>query len=68
MFNHEIPVLRGTLREEVEVEVHLVPDFSRGSLEVRIWWENPMGTSVTYPLRDFPGVYFSTFSKIWWEG
>ena len=54
--NHDIPVPNVPLREEVEV--HLIPDVERGALEVRIWWENRMVQSVTYPLREFPRVQF----------
>jgi len=55
LFNHEIPVSHVPLREEVEV--HLVPDVERGALEIRIWWENQMAHSVTYPLKEFPGIH-----------
>jgi hypothetical protein len=41
-----------------EVEIHLVPDTERESLEVRIWWNNQMVQSVTYPLKEFPRVHF----------
>ena len=54
--NHEIVVPNVPLREEVEV--HLVPDLAREALEVRIWWENQMVQSVTYPLKEFPRVQF----------
>ena len=54
--NHDIPVPNVPLREEVEV--HLIPDVARGALEVRIWWENRMVHSVTYPLKEFPRVQF----------
>ncbi len=54
--NHEIVVPNVPLREEVNV--HLVPDVERGALEVRIWWDNRMVQSVTYPLKEFPGVQF----------
>jgi hypothetical protein len=56
LFNHEIAVPNVPLREEVEV--HLVPDIERDALEVRIWWENRMVQSITYPLKDFPRVHF----------
>jgi hypothetical protein len=56
LFNHEIVVPNVPLREEVEV--HLVPDIQRDALELRIWWENQMVQSVTYPLREFPRVQF----------
>jgi len=54
--NHEIAVPNVPLREEVEV--HLIPDVERGALEMRIWWENRMAHSVTYPLKEFPRVQF----------
>jgi len=54
--NHEIVVPNVPLREEVEV--HLIPDVERGALEMRIWWENRMVQSVTYPLKEFPRVQF----------
>jgi len=54
--NHEIVVPNVPLREEVEV--HLIPDVERSALEVRIWWENRMVQSVTYPLKEFPTVQF----------
>ena len=54
--NHDIVVPNVPLREEVEV--HLIPDVERGALEVRIWWENRMVQSVTYPLKEFPRVQF----------
>ncbi len=54
--NHEIVVPNVPLREEVNV--HLVPDVERGALEVRIWWDNRMVQSVTYPLKEFPSVQF----------
>ena len=47
--NHEIVVPNVPLREEVEV--HLIPDVERGTLEVKIWWENRMVQSVAYPLK-----------------
>jgi len=56
LFNHEIPAPHVPLREEVEV--HLVPDVVRETLEIRIWWGNQMVQSVTYPLKEFPRVQF----------
>lgn len=56
LFNHEIVVPNAPLREEVEV--HLIPDVIREAIEVRIWWENRMVHSATYPLKDFPRVHF----------
>ncbi|MFC1972452.1 hypothetical protein ACFLVE_03500 [Chloroflexota bacterium] len=54
--NHAIPVPHVPLRDEVEA--HLIPDVARGALEVRIWHDNRMVQSVTYPLKEFPGVHF----------
>ena len=56
LFNHEIAVTKVPLREEVEV--HLVPDTAREALEVRIWWNNQVVHSVTYPLKEFARVHF----------
>jgi len=56
LFNHEIVVPNVSLREEVEV--HLIPDTSRGALEVRIWWDSRMVKSVTYALKEFSSVQF----------
>ena len=56
VFNHEIVVPNVPLREDVEV--HLTPDIQRDALEVRIWWDNRMVQSLTYPLKEFPRVHF----------
>jgi hypothetical protein len=54
LFNHEIVAPNVPLREDVEV--HLIPDIQREAFEVRIWWDNRMVQSVTYPLKEFPRV------------
>jgi len=56
LFNHEIPVPHVPLREDVEVL--LIPDIQRDAFEVRIWWDNRMVQSLTYPLKEFPRVHF----------
>ena len=56
LFNHEIVAPNVPLREDVEV--HLIPDIQREAFEVRIWWDNRMVQSVTYPLKEFPRVQF----------
>lgn len=56
VFNHDIPVPYVPLREEVEV--HLIPNVERDALEVRVWHDNRMVQSVTYPLKEFPRVHF----------
>ena len=54
--NHEIVVPNVPLREEVSV--HLIPDIQREAFEVRMWWDNRMVQTVTYPLKQFPKVQF----------
>ena len=54
--NDDIPVPNVPLREEVDVHL-IIPDVERAALEVRIWWENRMVNSVTYPLKEFPTVH-----------
>lgn len=56
LFNHTIAVPHVPLREKVEV--HMIPDPSRGVIAIRIWWENRMKHSVEYPLTEFPRVHF----------
>ena len=56
LFNHEIVAPNVPLREDVEV--HLIPDIQREAFEVRIWWDNRLVQSVTYPLKEFPRVQF----------
>ncbi len=56
LFKHEIELHNVPLREEVEV--HLVPDAVKGLLNVRIWWQNRMVHSITYPSSEFPAVHF----------
>jgi len=56
VFNHEIVVPNVPLREHVEV--HMIPDIQREAFEVRIWWDNRLVQSVTYPLKEFPRVQF----------
>ncbi len=56
LLHHEIEVPNVPLREQVEL--HLVPDLTRQALEVRIWWDNHLVHSVTYPLTEFSRVHF----------
>jgi hypothetical protein len=51
LFNHLIEVPKVPVREEVEV--HLVPDTIKEAMDIRIWWNNALVHTVTYPLRDF---------------
>jgi len=56
LFNHDIVVPNVPLREEVEL--HLTPNISHNSLEIRIWWESRLVHTLTYPLSEFPRVHF----------
>ena len=51
LFNHEMEVPNVPLREYVEI--HLVPDITRDVMDIRIWWNNRMVHSVSYPLKEF---------------
>ena len=55
LFKHDIEVPNVPLYEEVEV--HLIPDLLRQVMDTRIWWNDKMVHSVTYPLQEFH-VYF----------
>ena len=47
--NKSIEVPKVPLREDVEL--HLVPDLIKQTIECRIWWEKKMVHSVVYPLQ-----------------
>jgi len=49
VFNKTIEISKVPLREDVEI--HLVPDLSRQTVECRIWWGQNMVHSVIYPLQ-----------------
>jgi transposase len=51
LFNHKIEVPNVPLRRYVDV--HLIPDTTRGVMDIRIWWNAKMVHSVSYPLTDF---------------
>ena len=51
LFKHDIEVPNVPLYEEVEV--HLIPDIPRQAMDIRIWWNDKMVHSVTYPLKEF---------------
>jgi hypothetical protein len=41
-----------------ELDLHLVPDLAKETVEIRIWWRQSFVQSVTYPFRAFPRVHF----------
>ena len=45
-------------------QILLLPDATREASEVRIWWNNRIVHSGTYPLKELPKVHFSGFSNI----
>ena len=49
VFNKTIEISKVPLREDVEL--HLVPDLIRQTIECRIWWGQNMVHSVIYPLQ-----------------
>jgi len=51
LFKHDIQVPNVPLYEEVEV--HLIPDVPRQTMDIRIWWNDKMVHSVTYALQEF---------------
>ncbi|MGB4298986.1 MAG: hypothetical protein WBK32_05130, partial [Candidatus Saccharicenans sp.] len=55
-YNHQIPLPRVPIGQKVDI--HLIPDLKRGSLELRFWWNNQLISSITFPLTDFPRVHF----------
>jgi hypothetical protein len=50
LFNHKIDVPNVPDREDVEL--HMIPDLARQTLEVRIWYEQTMVHSLTLPLAN----------------
>ena len=48
LFNQEIPVPNVPLREDVHL--HLVPDFTRNIIEIRIWWQSKLISTQHLPL------------------
>lgn len=51
LFNHTIEVPNVPLREHVEI--HLIPNTAKDAMDIRIWWNNRMVHSVSYPLKGF---------------
>jgi len=41
-----------------ELDLHLVPDLSKETVEIRIWRKNTFVQSVTFPVKAFPRVHF----------
>lgn len=49
--NHQVRIPNVPLRQEVEV--HLVPDFNKNTMQVRVWWKGTLAHSAHLPLDGF---------------
>lgn len=56
LYNTTIPLPKVPIGQEVEI--HLVPNLDRASLQLRFWWDNHMVHSLVYPISQFPRVHF----------
>lgn len=41
-----------------EVEIHLIPNIDRETVELRVWWKETIVQNVIYPFKAFPRVHF----------
>lgn len=55
-YNTAIPMPKVPIGQEVEI--HLVPNLERRSLQLRFWWDKRLVHSLVYPLSQFPRVHF----------
>jgi hypothetical protein len=55
LYGHEIPIPHVPVREEVDL--HMIPDVIKHSLEVRVWFERKMVHVFSFPMTD-PTVHF----------
>jgi hypothetical protein len=55
-YQEEIPLRHVPPGEEVEV--HLIPNIDRETVELRVWWKMTNVQSVVYPFKAFPRVHF----------
>ena len=51
LFGHDIQVPNTPLR--VYVDIHMVPDPDKNTIDIRIWWNSSMVHSLTLPLEGF---------------
>lgn len=56
LWNHEIFVPKVPLRDYVDICI--IPDKTKGIIELRFWWDNQLVHTLTYPIKDFPSVHF----------
>ncbi len=55
-YQEEIPLRHVPPGEEVEV--HLIPNIDRETVELRVWWKETNVQTVVYPFKAFPRVHF----------
>ncbi len=55
-FNKEIFVPKVPLRDYVDV--FIIPEKTKGIVEMRFWWNNQLVHTLTFPVKDFPSVHF----------
>jgi hypothetical protein len=55
-YQEEIPLRHVPPGEEVEI--HLIPNIDRETVELRVWWKNTTVQRVIYPFKTFPRVHF----------
>jgi len=55
-YQEEIPLRHVPPGEEVEV--HMIPNIDRETVELRVWWKETIVQSVVYPFKAFPRVHF----------
>ena len=51
LFGHEVQVPQTPLR--VYVDVHMIPDLEKNSMDIRIWWNDSLVHSLALPLEGF---------------
>ncbi len=56
LYNKEIFVPTVPLRDYVEI--FIVPDKTRGIIELRFWWDNQLVHTLIYSIKDFSSVHF----------
>jgi hypothetical protein len=56
LYNHDIHLPHVRIGEKVEV--HFIPDLTKATVEVRLWWNNQTVQRVVFPLKAFPRVHF----------
>lgn len=56
LWGKEIFVPKVTLRDDVDI--HIIPNYKTGIVELRFWWRNQLVHTLIYPVNIFPLVHF----------